>query len=247
MEEMKQQEMMSEEGITLSELFAIVWNNKVLVLLVTLWVAVIGIVYTFVVVTPAYTAETSIMVQVDFSSSSASEQSAIYVAQNLIATCKEFMVSDRVLQSVVDDIPSLNSDYSLDSLRNSISVTSSTSVLIIYVQVENISPALSAQIANQLVENSIEIANDTANGYVFLQNKLNLLDIATTPSIPSSPNKMLNVIISVLLGGILSLGIVFVKELFNNKFQSTTELEKYLKINVIASVPGTMKERKLVD
>jgi len=80
-----------------------------------------------------------------------------------------------------------------------------------------------------------------------LQDKLQVLDVAQLPVNPTSPNKILNVIISLLLGGILALGIVFVKELFNNKFQSTQELERTLKINVIAAVPGTIKERKLVD
>ncbi|MBU1144332.1 MAG: hypothetical protein KJ971_00560 [Firmicutes bacterium] len=247
MDEMNQQEMVVEEGITLSELLKIVWNNIVLIFLVTLWVTVIGIVYTFVVVTPKYTAQTSIMVQVDVSSTSTSEQSAIYVAQNLIATYKEFVVSDRVLNTVVSDIADLGTNYSISSLKNSITVSSSTSVLIIYIEVENESAILATEIANQLVENSIEIANDPENAYVLLQNKLKVLDSAVEPNYPSSPNKMLNVVISVLLGGILSLGIVFVKELFNNKFQSASDLEKYLKINVIAAVPGTIKERKLVD
>jgi len=246
MDELKQQEVVVEEGITLSELFRIVWNNIILVIFVTLWVFVLGVVYTWVVVTPQFTAKTSIMVQVDVTTQTTSEQSAIYVAQNLIATYKEFVVSDKVLSSVIIDIPEL-SGTSLTTLKNSISVSAPTSVLIIYITVENASPALAKEIADQLVENSIAIADDTENGYVLLQDKLQVLDVAQLPVNPTSPNKILNVIISLLLGGILALGIVFVKELFNNKFQSTQELERTLKINVIAAVPGTIKERKLVD
>jgi len=247
MDEMNQQEAFVEEGITLSDLFRIIWNNILLVFFVTLWVTVIGIVYTFVIVTPQYTAETSIMVQVDVTQQTTSEQSAIYVAQNLIATYKEFVVSEKVLSTVLADVADLPEGYSIQSLQNSISVSSSTSVLIIYISVENASPTLASEIADRLVENSILIANDEENGYVLLQNKLKVLDVATVDNNPTSPNKFLNVVISVLLGGILSLGIVFVKELFNNKFQSTQELEKHLKVNVIAAVPGTIKERKLVD
>ncbi|MDD3123519.1 MAG: Wzz/FepE/Etk N-terminal domain-containing protein [Candidatus Izemoplasmatales bacterium] len=247
MNEMNQQDLVVEEGITLAELFRIVWNNRLLVIFVTLWVFVIGVVYTWVGITPLYTAETSIMVQVDVTAqTSTSEQSAIYVAQNLISTYKEFVVTNLVLESVINDIPELT-DVNINSLRNSISVSSATNVLIIYISVENASPELASLIADQLVENSIQIADDENNGYVLLQNKLKLLDVAQMPTAPSSPNKPLNLIISLLLGGILALGIVFVKELFNNKFQTTQELEKYLKVNVIAAVPGTIKERKLVD
>ncbi len=246
MNELNQQDAIVEDGIRLSELFRIIWNNIYLVLFVTMWVTVIGVLYTYVGITPQYTAETSIMVQVDVTSQTTSEQSAIYVAQNLIATYQEFVVSEKVLTSVLDDMPELNTT-SITSLRNSISVSSSTNVLIIYISVENASPELASLIANQLVENSIEIANDEGNAYVLLQNKLKVLDVAQVPTDPSSPNILLNVIISFFLGGILSLGIVFVRELFNNKFQSTLDLERYLKTNVIAAVPGTIKERKLVD
>jgi capsular polysaccharide biosynthesis protein len=247
MEDNRQQDIMVEEGITLSELIQIVWKNITLVVLVTLWVTVIGVIYTYVVVDPTYTADTSIMVQVDITGGSTSEQSAIVIAQNLIATYKEFVVSNRVLQSVVDDIEALPANTNLKTLKSNITVSSSTSVLIIYIKVVNTDPALAKEIADKLVENSIEIANDENSGYPLLRNKLRLLDEAQIPVSPSAPNKLLNIVISFLLGGILSFGIIFVKELFNNKFQTTADMEKYLGINVIAAVPGTIKERKLVD
>ena len=247
MDELKQQqETPQEEGITLSELLKIVWNNITLVFLVTFWVTVLGVVYTFYLVDPEYTAETSIMVQVDLSDNT-SQSTEIDIANKLIATYKEFVVSDKVLNTVISDVAALPDDYSLSALKESITVTSSTSVLIIYIKVVNDNPALAKEIANQLVENSILIADDQENGYVLLRDKLVLLDEATEPTTPSAPNKILNVVISFLIGAILSLGIVFVKELFNNKFQSTGEMERYLNINVIAAVPGVIKERKLVD
>ncbi len=247
MNEMNKPTIVEEEGMTLQELFSIVWLNKALIFWVTLWVAVFGIVYTFAIVTPKYEAETKLIVQVDVTASGTSEQSAIYVAQNLIETYKSFVVSNTVLTSVIEDVDALPADYSLTALKNSISINSSSNVLIFTISVENEDPELATQIANQLVANSIAIANDDESGFVLLQDKLKVLDTAVVPTVPSSPNKMLNIVISVLLGGILSLGIVFVRELFNNKFQSSSEMEKYLGIKVIAAVPGTMKERKLVE
>jgi len=247
MNELNQQQIVEEEGMTLQELFKIVWLNKTLIILVTLWVMVVGIVYTYVVVTPKYTAETSLIVDVDYESTGSSEQSAVAIAQNLIATYKEFVVSNLVLESVIEDVVGLPAEYSLSNLKNSISISTQSSVLIIYISVENESPELASEIANTLVANSISIANSEEDGYILLQDKLKLLDIAVTPVNPSSPNTILNIVISILLGGILALAFVFVKELFNNKFQSSSEMEKYLGIKVIAAVPGTMRERKLVE
>ncbi|PKK94838.1 MAG: hypothetical protein CVV60_04410 [Tenericutes bacterium HGW-Tenericutes-5] len=235
-----------QEGISLQELFRIVWNNIALILIITMWVLVIGIVYTFSIVQPKYTANSSLMVQVDVESSGTNEQSAIVIANNLMGTYKEFIVSNRVLESVKEDIPEL-SNTSLSSLKNSISISITSQILIIYISVVNSSPELAQEIANTLVENSIEIANDPESPYVLLQNKLKVLDVAKLPTSPSSPNKTLNVIISGLLGGILALGVVFVKEFFNNKYKTVDELERHLNIKVLAAVPGTIKERKLVD
>lgn len=235
-----------QEGISLQELFRIVWNNIALILIITMWVLVIGVVYTFSIVQPKYTANSSLMVQVDVESSGTNEQSAIVIANNLMGTYKEFIVSNRVLESVKEDIPELSST-SLTSLKNSISISITSQILIIYISVVDSSPELAQEIANTLVENSIEIANDPESPFVLLQNKLKILDVAKLPTSPSSPNKTLNVIISGLLGGILALGVVFVKEFFNNKYKTVDELERHLNIKVLAAVPGTIKERKLVD
>lgn len=241
------QEVVTEEGITLSDLFQIVWKNLTLVILVTFWVTILGVIYTFVMVEPTYTAEASIMVQTDISSTTPNEQSAIQVALALIPTYQDFMVSRKVLSSVVNDLEELPANYSLSALKNSFTISRATNSLVIYIKVVHKDPVIAQKIANELVRNSIEIADNDATDYRSLKDKLRIVDEAVVPTSPTSPNKPLNVIISFLLGGILSMGIIFVKELFNNKFQSSQEMERFLGLNVIAAVPGTVKERKLVD
>ncbi len=246
MNELEQQQLVEEEGMTLQDLFRIVWKNIFVIALITLWVAIIGIVYTFIVITPKYTAQTSLMVQVN--TDNISEQTGIQIGQNLIATYKEFMISDLVLNQVIQDVPQLsNSQVTAGQLRNMISIENKTSTLMISISIENQDPALAAQIANTLANDTRDIANDQTNNFIFLQDKLQVVDVAQTPASPSSPNKILNAVISILLGGIIAVGFVFAKEIFNNKFQSAEDVEKYLDIKVIASVPGTIKERKLAD
>ncbi len=245
-EYIERQEFEEEEGISLQDLLRIIWDNIAMILIITMWVMVIGIVYTFVVVTPKYTADSSLIVQVDVESTGTNEQSAIVIANNLIATYREFILSDTVLETVKADIPEL-ADVSLKSIKDSISVSTTNNVLIIYISVENESPELAQEIANTLISNSIEIANDEDDPYILLQNKLKVFDQAKLPTGPSSPNKVLNIAISIILGGIIALGVVFIKEFFNNKFKTAEEVERHLNVKVIANVPGTVKERKLVD
>lgn len=242
MDEQKYVQESSEQGISLSDLFKIIWNNIVIVFLVTLWVTVIGVVYTFVVIDPTYTAKASISIEVSVTETTTSDQSALSISQNLVATYKAFALTDLVLDAVIDDVEEI-SELNADQLASMISISTVTSVPIIDIAVENKDSELAAKIANSLILNSIDKADD----YALLKDRLKPIDYAKVPLNPSSPNKVLNVIISFMIGGILSLGIIFVKEMMNNKFQSAADMEKYLNINVIATVLGTVKERKLVD
>jgi capsular polysaccharide biosynthesis protein len=150
------------------------------------------------------------------------------------------------MDSVLADVPEL-SDVSRSGLKSMISVSTSSSILLINISVENPDPTLAKVIAETLADNAIEIANDETNSLPFLQDKLKVLDVAEEPNNPSSPNKTLYMAISVILGGIVAVGIVFIKEFFNNKFKTVEEVEKTLNMKVISAVPGTVKERKLVD
>ncbi|HKL47743.1 MAG TPA: Wzz/FepE/Etk N-terminal domain-containing protein [Candidatus Izemoplasmatales bacterium] len=239
--------MEQDEGISLKELFKIVWDNIALIIIIGFWVVVLGVVYSFVIVTPQYTAQASVMIQVDVDEDVSSEQSALYIANSLKGTSEEFMLSNKVLLGVIED---LDLGMTTGALKNSISISSNQDALIMYISVENESPELAAQIVNQLIQNAKETADgvyDPSFESTYLKERLMPFDYARAPSNPSSPNKVLNIAISIILGGIIALGVVFVKEAFNNKFKSPEELEKYLKIKVLATVPGTVKERKVVE
>ena len=242
------------EGISLKELFQIIWNNIALVLIISMWVLVLGVVYTFTIAKPQYTANTSLIIQVD-AETTGSEISALQMANYLISTYGDFLVSNKVLESVKADVEAETGiALSNQQIKNVVSVTTEAQNMFIYIKVETYDPELAQSIANNLAENSIEIANSTyMDGdeekpvYRFLHNNLMVHDEALLPTSPSSPNKVLNIVISGLLGGIIALGVVFIKEFFNNKYKSVEDLERHLNTKVIAAVPGTIKERKLVD
>ena len=54
----------------------------------------------------------------------------------------------------------------------------------------------------------------------------------------ASPNKPLFVIIGVLLGGILGVGIVLVKELTNNTYRTKKKSKRIFDIQVLGVIPS---------
>ena len=62
-------------------------------------------------------------------------------------------------------------------------------------------------------------------------------EAATVPAFPSSPNWSLNIILGLILAFVLSLGMAFTAEYLDATFRTPDEVEEYLGVTVIASVP----------
>ena len=51
------------------------------------------------------------------------------------------------------------------------------------------------------------------------------------------PNKPLYVAIGIILGGIIGVGFVFIKELMNNSYRTKEQLEQAFDIQVMGTIP----------
>jgi uncharacterized protein involved in exopolysaccharide biosynthesis len=67
--------------------------------------------------------------------------------------------------------------------------------------------------------------------------KINVISPAVKPTEPVKPKKLLNVILAVFLGLFGGLGLAFFIEYFDHTINTPDELEKYVGIDVLGSVP----------
>jgi len=231
LEEMNTQDQVSE-GITLRELYFMMVYNWVYILGIVLLAVTLGVVYTWVFATPKYEATTSVIVQIDTSGGQQTDYNAVLTLQRLIKTYQEFIKSDRVLDAVIFE---LGLELSPNQINQNLSIVSVTDSLVLQVKYTDDDPIEAAVIVNTIAEKLID-AVDGGN-FPQLKDKLAILDVAKVPLRPASPNKPLNVVISFLIGGVLGVGFVFVKEMLDNTFKSKKELEAVLKLPVIGSIP----------
>jgi capsular polysaccharide biosynthesis protein len=221
-----------QEGITLRELYFMIVYNWYYIVGAVILAVTLGVVYTWVIANPQYEATTSVIVQIDTSGGTTTDYNAVLTLQRLIKTYQEFIKSDRVLDSVIEE---LDLDMTPSQIKENLSIISVTDSLVLQIKYTDDTPIDSAIIVNMIAEKLID-AVDGGN-YPQLKDKLAILDIAKVPLSPSSPNKPLNVVISVLIGGVLGVGFVFIKEMLDNTFKSKKELESVLKLPVIGSIP----------
>ena len=66
---------------------------------------------------------------------------------------------------------------------------------------------------------------------------VSIVDEATTPVTPTSPNKTLNTIIGVLIGMILGVLIIFVIELFDTRIKTEDDLVTKFDLPILGVIP----------
>ncbi len=222
-----------EKGLSIVELFNLLLKNWLLIGISTILIAVIAAVYAFVIATPMYESKSDIIVQVESSSELGYDYTT---ALRLVPSIAEFMKKDIVLDHVIQELD-LESQMSAGQLRSGLTVTSSTTTFFVYVTYVSEDPELSRDIAKQIVISASYIAN---NNPTFSSFKDKISDPTTEAKlgVQTSPNKPLLLIIGVLLGGILGVGIVLVRELTNNTYRTKEELEADFDLQVLGVIPS---------
>jgi len=233
-----------EEGFTLIELWYIIKNNFLWLFLTIFLFLLLGGLYTFYIVKPMYKSSIDILIHIEHDpETSGTDSSKAMTARQVVNNVREYVKYQDVIHTVLDKKQEeLGIDYSWKKVEKHLSTSAigdSTSVKIIY---EDTDPV----VAQKMV---IAIADELAYRFNLDKENPESLKFATEtvkpinrPVInphqgPSSPNKTLNLIISFLLGAIVGVVFVILKEQFSNIYQSEKDVENTLRLPVIAMIP----------
>lgn len=222
-----------ESGISLVELFNMLFRNIYLIIFLTVITTILGVVYTFGLVKPTYAASSDIMVQVDKTSGSGETTNDIDLTSTLriVQTVSEFVEKDFVIESVIDE---LGLEITPSNLRNNLSVKYSSTSLFITIKYTDIDPDIAKRVVNTLIKNAIQIANDE---FPVLNNVMVQAGLAKKGTY-ASPNKLLNIIISIIIGVVIGVGTALVIEFLKTTVRNKKELEALIsEYQVIGVIP----------
>lgn len=228
----------SQQEISLIELWYIVRRHILLILLVTTFFFIIASIYAWVVVTPDYISRADVMIQVEQGSSGSSETSFDLVsAARLLDTVRELMTKELVLQNALDSLENDGfTNLTVGYLRNGLTVTSSNSSYFINVSFVDRDTVLAKAVADAVIEAVIEVT-DVEDAFPVLTNKIRRTSFGSDATY-NSPNRILYSVIGIVLGGIVSLGYVFLREVLATNFRSKDEIEAALGIQVLGVIPN---------
>lgn len=233
----------NESGITLGQIFFLIKKNIILIIIVTFFVTLIGSVYAIGFKKPTYTGTATIMVDDASGQVSGNEYQQYLLSSYLVNSIKDFVTSDAVLSEVKEA-----TGVSVKALANNISVSTTNNSLIVKVAYSNTDKELTLQVTKLLIEKSVKVSNTVKEmspegtpvyKYSMLANKIiDLKTPQTFEDLTVKSGKLIILVVSFLLGLIISFGIVLVMFLLDDTYRSKQTFEQTFGINVLASIPN---------
>ncbi|MCI1217125.1 polysaccharide biosynthesis tyrosine autokinase [Bifidobacterium crudilactis] len=229
---------------TVVELFQTIRKHKVLVVVFFLVIIAATCIYTFAS-SPRYTASSELFASYDDASSSSQDISSINTAGSYIATQIKSYPSLATTQAVLDPvIKDLNLDMSVKDLGELITVTNPTNTMLVDISVETDDAAQSQKIANAVAES----LSDTVKSSLYSSSnspvKLAVVQKATLPESPSSPNIKLNLLIGIVLGIIVGILAALVRDMTDTRLSSVRDLQGITNAPLLGSIPSNDAVKK---
>lgn len=220
------------EEINLKEVYSYFKSKILWILLAIVAIIIIGNVYTIITREPMYRSNTTIVLVGE--SKDGYSQSDSQLNQNLIGTYSEIIKSRKVLSQVIEN---LKLKMSVEELSNNITTTSVEDTEIIQITVANAKAKDAKKITDEVAKVFSEEIQDIYN----LEN-VAIIDKAELSKNPYNINYVKDNVIYLIVGFVLSFGIVFIMYYFDTSIKSSEVVEEKLGLTVIGVVPKEDKE-----
>ncbi len=217
--------------INIGELIQKLMNWLWVIILATAVSGIIVMLVSMFYVTPKYESSTAVYVMNNSRDSGGSslDYSDMQIASFIVKDYEQLIKSREVLETTISD---LNLDMETEDLSRDVTVTASNDSRILTITVTNTDPNEAQVIADKIREISAEQIVD-----IMGIEAVNTVDPADFPTEPSSPNIKKNTVLGALLGFVLTCAIIIIISLFNDHINTAEDVEKYLNLSVLGTIP----------
>ncbi|MGT2807308.1 capsular biosynthesis protein CpsC [Streptococcus iniae] len=209
-----------------------IWQKKVVILFVTLLAGFLALVASMFLIKPSYTSTTRLYV-INRQQSDNLTATDLQAGGYLVNDYKEIITSRDVMHDV---ITKENVSMSPEELSQMITVTVPADTRVISISVNNHEPQKAKDLANAVRE----VASEKIKDVTKVQD-VTALEKAQLPTKPSSPNSKRNAVMGLLVGAVLSIFAVILKEVLDDRVKSPEDVEDVLGMTLLGMVPNTNK------
>lgn len=218
------------ETISLQELFSILRKSLWRILALTIVAALISFAVSTFLIKPTYQAGTQILVTPKKQENNVIDASQVQSSVTLVNTYRVIIKSPAILEKVQAEVE--NAPDSVNALNNMITVESEQNSQVINVSVQSTDASLASNVANSVAR---VFSKDIPN--LMNVNNVKVLSVSGIPSIPVSPNILLNTAIAAVVGFLLGVGLAFLREVLDRRIRTEEQVQQILDLPVLGSIP----------
>lgn len=225
---MREQEYLT---IDLRKLVYQIMQNILTIIAVTLVCALAGFILSSYIIRPTYSASAQMLVnnKTDEQQSSSITQSDINASSSLVNTYSIILKSHDVLERVIDDC---NLDSTPETLLKKITVDSVNSTQVMRITVHDGNPQQALNICADIVKLAPEAIIHALDA-----GSVTTVSSPYTTGKPISPSRKRYTAVGGLLGLLICLAVIVIRELANDKFKTTEDIRTVLDLNILGVIP----------
>ncbi len=217
------------ETIDLLEVLNAVRQHILAIILTTLVLAAASFGVSKFLMTPKYEASALMIVNTRQDTSATVTSDQINSATKLVSTYSIILKSDTVLNQVIQNL-GLSLDYQQLAERVTVSAVDDTQVMKVTVTSDN--PEWARQVCEQITQISPDVILEAVEA-----GSVKVISNASISPEPVSPNVSRNTALGAVAGLVISVGIVFLMVLLDNKINNEEDVSKYLNLTVVGVIP----------
>ncbi len=215
----------------LKQLFQIMLKRIWLIILTTIIFVLAAGIISHYFLSPAYKASTTIII------GNSPKQSEGYgynyddvlMYQQLAKTYQVIATSKTVAENAAKE---LGKAVSPEEVSSKTEITTMTDTQAMVITVTSISGDDASKTANAIAAAFIDEAMR-----IFPRGNVQIMDRASSPKSPVSPRPILNMVIALLLGLLLSIGIIIIRECLDSTVKNESDVNNLIGVQVVGIIP----------
>jgi capsular polysaccharide biosynthesis homolog ywqC len=231
------------EELNLKQLINIIWNGKKYIIITIILSVLLGIGYSYFLVTPKYEASTTLVLakaeeKATNEISTGITQTDLNINQNLVSTYRELIRSKTVIREVMENLKI--KDLKETTLKNNITVSSVRDTELIEITVKDENPERATNIANEIAKVfTVHVAE------IYNINNVHVIDKAETNNIPYNVHHAKDIFVFVLIGVIFSIVSIIIISLLDTTVKTQEDIKKTTGMLILAEIPEISFDLKI--
>ncbi|MDQ0149526.1 YveK family protein [Eubacterium multiforme] len=220
---------MNEENINISEILDALKKRWKIIVGITLAFTIIAGIISFFVISPKYEVTTKLFIGKENKKSQEYNSSDVMMYQKLLTTYAEVAKTDDLIERALNKA---NINEKVRDVKENLKITPRQDTQILEISYTGKDASEDVAIVQNLTTEFVKEAKK-----LIPSGNIQVVEKASYPHKPVSPNKKLNILIAFVLGLVVSVGLSLLLEFMDNTFKSKEELEKVLELPVLGTIP----------